>query len=80
MQLTHLHFSSGGQVNQIALLIACFCMAVAMASYSNEIDYSDCESIQDAIARETQEIADTDRSITYGQIFHWLILASAKHG
>ena len=46
-------------MDRIVFLMTCFCVAIA-ASYSNEIDYSNCESIQDVIVRETREIADTN--------------------
>ncbi len=46
-------------MNRVMFLLACFCMLVVGASYAREVDYSSCESIQDVIARETQEIANT---------------------
>lgn len=47
-------------MNLIAFLGVCVCWMVGIATYANEIDYRNCESIQDIIAIETQEIADTN--------------------
>jgi hypothetical protein len=38
----------------------CFSMVMGVITYANEIDYSNCESIQNVIDRETQEIASTN--------------------
>jgi hypothetical protein len=46
-------------VSRIAFLVFFFCMLISIASYANEIDYSNCTSIQEVIARETQEISVT---------------------
>lgn len=48
-------------MNRIAYLIACFCI-ISAASYAAEIDYINCQSIQDAITMETSEIAKTSYS------------------
>ena len=49
-------------MGRIMFLIACLCITISFASYANEIDYSNCGSIQDVIARETQEIQNTNPS------------------
>lgn len=36
------------------------CMIISIAICANEIDYSNCKSMQDVIARETEEISDTN--------------------
>ncbi len=46
-------------MSRIAFLVFFFNMLISTASYASEIDYSNCKSIQEVIARETQEIAHT---------------------
>lgn len=42
---------------RIGILLACLC--VMMVTHADEIDYNNCQSIQDAIAIESQEITRT---------------------
>lgn len=43
-------------MHRIALVLACLCGVFLMKSDANQIDYSECRSIQDIIVRESQEI------------------------
>jgi hypothetical protein len=43
-------------MGQTMFLVAYFCIAIGFSSYATEIDYTKYKSIQDVIARETQEI------------------------
>ena len=47
-------------MDRILFLVACFCLVIGISSYAGEIDYRDCESIQDVIERETREISSTN--------------------
>ena len=49
-------------MNKIKFIITCFLVLVGIASNANETDYSVYESIQDAISKETLEIANCDSS------------------
>lgn len=46
-------------MDRIVFLVAFFALLMSTVSYANEIDYGNCGSIQEAIARETQEICST---------------------
>ncbi len=46
-------------MGRIAFLMAFFAILISTVSYANELDYSNCGSIREAIARETQEISAT---------------------
>jgi len=44
-------------MKRVVFLFTYFCMVTNILSYANKIDYSNCSSIEDVIAKETQEIA-----------------------
>jgi len=47
-------------MDRIISMIFCFCVGMGLSCHANEIDYTNCKSIQDAIARETREIQNTN--------------------
>ena len=44
-------------MSRIPVLVVFFCFLISAVSHANEIDYSQCESIQEVIAKETEEIS-----------------------
>lgn len=46
-------------MGRIPFLVAFFSILISTVSYANGVDYSNCRSIREAIARETQEISAT---------------------
>lgn len=41
-------------MKRVVFLFTYFCMVTGILTYANEIDYSSCSSIEDVIAKETQ--------------------------
>ena len=48
-------------ITRIKLIIALFCTGISIRSYAGTVNYSECRSLQDVIARETQEIINLDQ-------------------
>lgn len=54
------NFRFEGKMNKVVHLIVFFLMLIRGASYANEIDYRDCQSIVDVIERESLEIMNVE--------------------
>ncbi len=65
-------------MNKIISLVACFCMTAGVAASAGEIDYSHCESLQDVIAKETCEIADTN-SVDHDELAQLYVSRGESH-
>lgn len=42
-------------MSRIMYLVVCFSIAIGLSSYTVEIDYTNCESVQDVIAIEPEK-------------------------